>query len=983
MKKFYLSVLSIFLLSTSSFSQINMQNEKHELQQFQKELAAIRQAGPEAPESYKKKAARFGVADYNNPPKWEHIGIFGGSGRDIIREMAVATDGNFYTVGSFSGEMSIGSNDYTSIGRRDAFLAKFQSDGTLIWFKQFSPLPGERIDAFGIRLDGDNIYFTGYYSGVVSFGGIELPGTHAKNLFLVRSNTDGEIGMAINHPTSNEQEIGLKVDTGDNGEIFIVGSTDGTSTYKHPSVIIKYAADGSVLLDYYHDQNFCDLKVMGENIYFLGTVNEPDSIGDFFLEPQKYDAFVAKSNTNMVFEWVKMAGHTSGYGFSHAIEMFVSADEEIYFTGSNYANIVWGGFEIAGYGGFVTKCTSNGDFLWLNTTGSSNADEPTDICANEENVFISLNSLKLKAFNVSNGSLAFETSLDIKAETVNYSPINSALLITQNANDLIRLSSLDASTLNTVWTILFGGDAAQSYGIGMDVDQNGFLYNFGYTTNQIDYFGQTIDKGLFLTKQDQGETVVWTKQFSNSSINNWVLGNFLVTDTVKNNVFICGAFSKPFIIPDGPTLTPAPDGSIFIIKYDFDGSFQWVVQEDFNSRSLAIATDFSGNLILSGYFNNTIDIGNTTLSSAGLDDIFVAKYDEEGVFVWAKRAGGEDVDWDSFVSADGQDNVYLTAEFMSQNITVDDYPITLEDGDGNVLIAKFDAEGDVQWVTVKAGSKASPSADYYGFPSGIRTSFEGDSYIKGWHYDSAYFDNIVLTSAFHSPSPRKYNKFVAKLDTEGNTTWATTISEYRSSSDYSQFDFDSKGNVYAGLRVRGDTTLFGEDFMYLRSGLYDLLVFKYNNEGELEWVKSIEGSATGSSWLNSIVNVSPTLTYVSGWFNDYLDFGTSSIFVTNKNGFIGLLDRTTGINVYQREDEIPFRLFPNPAKKSVNIRLNESISDKTEIRLTDINGRVLIVKRIGANQENMQLDISGLSAGVYLVHLNSVEGSGVKKLVVE
>ena len=982
MKKFYLSILSILLLSTSSFSQLDSQTEKQERQQLKNKLAAIKQAGFEVPEAYKEKAAGFGTADYGEAPDWEWIEKFGGSGKDIVREVAVAADGRFYTTGSFSGEMSIGTNNYTSLGRRDAFLAKFQSDGTLIWFKQFSPSAANRIDAFGIHLDGDDIFITGYYSGDVNFGGIELPGTHEMNLFLVRTNTDGEVGMAINHPTSNEKEIGLKVDTDDNGNIFVLGSTDGTTNFKHPSVIIKYTANGSVLLDYYHDQNFCDMQVMDENIYFLGTINTPDSIGDFFLEPSIHDAFVAKSNTNMVFDWVEMAKHYSIHGSSLATEMFVSPDETLFFTGSFLSSIIWGDFEISGRSGFVTKCDSNGDFQWLNETGTYDADGHTAICANEENTFVSLNSFLVKAFDISNGSFLHETILENNAETINDCPTDHSLLITQDADELIRISNLDASTLNTTWTVLFGGNSAQSYCIGMDADEDGFLYNFGYTTNQIDYFGQTIDKGLFLAKQDHEGAIVWTKQFNNSNIDYWILGDYFVVDTIMNNVYICGEFSKPFYIPDGPTLIPDPDGSIFIMKYDFDGNFQWAIQEDFKSRSLAITTDFSGNIVLSGYFEQTIDIGNSTLHSAGSEDVFIAKYNDDGVFVWAKRAGGEEEDWDGYVSTDGQDNVYLTGEFLSQNITVDDYSITLNEGDGNVLFAKFDSQGNVQWVTVKAGSTISPDADYLGFPTGIQTNFEGESYIKGWHNDSAYFDNIVLASLFNPPSPRIANKFIAKFDTEGNTIWAKSISEYSPSYFYNQFDIDYLGNVYAGLRVRGDTSLFGEDFMYLKSGLYDLLVFKYTNEGELDWVKSIEGSDKGSCWLSSVAAVDPVTTYVCGWFTDYLDFGTISFTVNNKNGFIGLLDKTSSITVYQRH-ELPFTLFPNPAKQMVNIRFQEATNDETEIRVTDINGKTISSMQIASGRQSFQLDLSGFTAGVYLVHLKSAKESGVKKLVVE
>ena len=58
-----------------------------------------------------------------------------------------------------------------------------------------------------------------------------------------------------------------------------------------------------------------------------------------------------------------------------------------------------------------------------------------------------------------------------------------------------------------------------------------------------------------------------------------------------------------------------------------------------------IATDGAGNSYVSGRFSGTATFGlgeanQTTLTSAGGPDIFVAKYDPSGALIWAKRAGG-------------------------------------------------------------------------------------------------------------------------------------------------------------------------------------------------------------------------------------------------------------------------------------------------------------------------------------------------------
>lgn len=62
------------------------------------------------------------------------------------------------------------------------------------------------------------------------------------------------------------------------------------------------------------------------------------------------------------------------------------------------------------------------------------------------------------------------------------------------------------------------------------------------------------------------------------------------------------------------------------------------------------AVDSSGNSYVTGRFSGVAIFGSgeanqTTVTSAGLGDIFIAKYDASGALLWAKREGGTEYDW--------------------------------------------------------------------------------------------------------------------------------------------------------------------------------------------------------------------------------------------------------------------------------------------------------------------------------------------------
>ncbi|MCB0481108.1 MAG: gliding motility-associated C-terminal domain-containing protein [Flavobacteriales bacterium] len=89
----------------------------------------------------------------------------------------------------------------------------------------------------------------------------------------------------------------------------------------------------------------------------------------------------------------------------------------------------------------------------------------------------------------------------------------------------------------------------------------------------------------------------------------------------------------------------AKGGTFFLSKIRINGAIDWVIP-DTNlsvSKGKSVATDNSGNVYLLGEYVNTLVLNKSplvTYQDSGLGDVFVAKYNSSGVFLWSKRIYG-------------------------------------------------------------------------------------------------------------------------------------------------------------------------------------------------------------------------------------------------------------------------------------------------------------------------------------------------------
>jgi N-acetylneuraminic acid mutarotase len=84
--------------------------------------------------------------------------------------------------------------------------------------------------------------------------------------------------------------------------------------------------------------------------------------------------------------------------------------------------------------------------------------------------------------------------------------------------------------------------------------------------------------------------------------------------------------------------------------------------------------------------------------------------------------------------------------------------------------------------------------------------------------------------------------------------------------------------------------------------------------------------------------------------------------------------------VYEMNISNLVSIYPNPTKGKINIVFQKQNLHIEQIEIYDLKGEQKLISNI--NQKNL-LDLSSLKNGVYFAHVQTVEGTAVKKIVVE
>tara|TARA_Y100000589_G_scaffold74329_1_gene67680 strand:- start:11620 stop:15264 length:3645 start_codon:yes stop_codon:yes gene_type:complete len=90
----------------------------------------------------------------------------------------------------------------------------------------------------------------------------------------------------------------------------------------------------------------------------------------------------------------------------------------------------------------------------------------------------------------------------------------------------------------------------------------------------------------------------------------------------------------------------------------------------------------------------------------------------------------------------------------------------------------------------------------------------------------------------------------------------------------------------------------------------------------------------------------------------------------------------SNININQYDD-LSFFIYPNPAKKHINVKINIEKRSDVVVSLKTVLGKSISTKYVNRNNEILTFDVENLSSGVYLVNIDYRNTKFVRQVIVE
>lgn len=459
------------------------------------------------------------------------------------------------------------------------------------------------------------------------------------------------------------------------------------------------------------------------------------------------------------------------------------------------------------------------------------------------------------------------------------------------------------------------------------------------------------------------------------------------------------------------TIVSAGGTDVFLVKCAEDGEAIWSVRIGGTDYEYIqqIVSDDEGGVLVAGYFYGTTQIGPDIFTSYGSQDLFVAKYDQFGNFIWSIRAGGSMADYLSGLALNPEQDFFIAGYFYN-SITIGD--TTVQDArSSDIFTAKFSADADLLWVSSAGGSSSdmvnSAVCDHEGNlliagayynditmgdttmmttnPVGVYVAiFQPDGQLNQvFQLDGTYLTTEVYLAAKPSGGfymagnfseqisfgndifeAGEFNQdiFIASYDTYCDLQWARHA--HSSSSDQV---VGIETDAYNNLFITGhylDTIQF--DLISLPytlcCGSREVFIVSYSAYGNVLWGDQISGARANIKTFE--LNQQDEL-LLSGLFSEEVFMGDLSLsYVDGYRNYLTCLKTEVYTGIGSHTNKTDMVIFPNPARDKIMI--GSGSGDPFSFEVYSLNGQLI---SSGEMINNGEINLTGLPPGHYTLRI--------------
>ena len=801
-----------------------------------------------------------------------------GTGNDTGQAVATDPSGNVFVTGLYGAALTLYNAAGVSnaalafTGGYDAFLAKYSSNGTVLWAARIAGTTTSDDRGYGVATDpSGNVFVTGYYSAALTLynsSGVSnaaLAFTGGQDAFLAKYDSNGTVVWAAQIAgTTTSGDAGQAVATDSSGNVFVTGIYSRALTlYNATSVGGAYS----------------------NTLAFTGGT---------------YDAFLAKYSSTGTVLWaarIASTGDDAGYGVAtdSSGNVFVTG----YYTSTTAITLSNAGGTASSYTLPISANFGSGNTQFIvsytsagNVSGAIavRTDNPTDLSVGQ-GIAVSGTNMYTTGYYKSRGL----TTLQASGYAYPTASAGGTLSLPYTGGNDVFVAKYGPYG-NTVWAARIASTGAVDdvgYGVATDPSGNVFvtgyyraaltLYNSSGVSNASLAFTGGVD--AFIAKYSSTGTVLWAAQIAGTSTDQ---GNAVATDS-SGNVFVTGYYGAALTLSNATTVggaygnTLANTGSldVFLAKYSSTGTVLWAARIAGTTTSFdvgyGVATDSSGNVFVTGYYQaaltlyNSSGVSNASLAFTGGQDAFIAKYDSNGAVSWAARIAGTTTSFDVGygVATDSSGNVFVTGQYeaaltLYNSSGVSNAALAFTGGQ-DVFLAKYSSTGSVLWAARIAGTTTSSDIGF-----GVATDSSGNVFVTGQYgaaltlYNAAGVSNAAL--AFTGG----IDVFLAKYSSTGTVVWAAQIAGGGNDRAYG-IATDSSGNVFVTGNYTDTLTLYNSSGVsnaaLAFTGGTDVFLAKYSSTGTVVWAAQITGTTTSVDIGQAVATDSNGNVVVTGYYN--------------------------------------------------------------------------------------------------------------------